>query len=65
MRKALILDEHDIDTFSEVRHALVAMGVVRGLYKAGKIHAADAMDRILDQLMKADDAFSKFWKSGL
>ena len=65
MRKALIIDQEDIDTFAEIRHSIVAMGAVVALYRRRRIMACDAMDRIIKDIEKADTALNKFWSSGL
>jgi hypothetical protein len=65
MRKALIIDQEDIDTFSDIRHAIVSMGAVVALYRKQRIMAQDAMDRIVKDVEKADGALNKFFTSGL
>jgi hypothetical protein len=65
MRKALILDQKDIDTFSDVRSAIVSMGAKAKLYQRGVIGATETLEFILEQVKKADDALSKFYTSGL
>ena len=65
MRKALIIDQEDIDTFAEIRHSIVSMGAVVALYRKQRIMAQDAMDRIIKDIERADTALNKFWSSGL
>ncbi len=65
MRKALIIDQEDIDTFAEIRHAIVSAGATVALYRRQRIMACDAMDKIIKEIEKADTALNRFWSSGL
>ena len=65
MRKALIIDQEDIDTFSEIRHSIVSMGAIVVRYRKKTMKVKDAFEEIAKQIGKADEALNKFWRSGL
>jgi hypothetical protein len=65
MEKALILNKEDLDRFSEVRHAVVAMGAAYLLYKRGSLTMEVAFGRIVDEIRKADDAIEFLSRGGL
>lgn len=65
MEKALILNKEDLDRFSEVRHAVVAMGAACALYKRGNLTMEAAFVRIIAEIKKADDAIEFLSRGGL
>jgi hypothetical protein len=65
MEKALILNKADLDKFSEIRHAVVAMGAAYALYKRGSLTMEVAFGRIVNEIKKADDAVEFLSRGGL
>jgi len=65
MEKVLILNKSDFEKFSEIRHALVAIGAVIILQKKGMLTTEEAFNRIIDQIKMADDAMIVFSVGGL
>jgi hypothetical protein len=65
MEKALILNNADFEKFSEIRHAIVAMGATIALHRRGSMTTEEALNRIVAEIKKADDAIGILSIGGL